>query len=70
MMFCICHGLQVRAIWLTFSDQLYSDLAWGGLQGTNAWNNMYVDANYTKNEQTRIKTAILNFIKSSNNECN
>ena len=54
---------------LSFSNQLYKDLAWAGLQGTNAWNNMYADPVFNKNEQNRIKNDIQNFIKSGNNEC-
>lgn len=48
------------------SDQLYKALAWTGLQGTNAWNNMYADSVFTQNEQYRIKTTIQNFINSGN----
>lgn len=54
---------------LNYPDQLYKDLSWGGLEGTNAWKNMFADPVFTQNEQTRIKNAILTFKNSSNNEC-
>lgn len=54
---------------LTYSDQLYKDLSWTGLQGTNAWENMFADPVFTQNEQTRILNVINNFVNSSNNEC-
>lgn len=53
-----------------YPDQLYKDLAWAGLEKTNAWDNMYADPIYTANEQQRIKQAIINFKNSGNNECN
>ncbi|MCD9610458.1 hypothetical protein [Tenacibaculum maritimum] len=53
----------------TYPDQLYKDLAWAGLEGTNAWGNMYADPVYTVNEKQRIKQAIINFKNSGNNEC-
>lgn len=55
---------------LTYPDKLYKDLSWGGLKGTNAWNNMFADSLYTVNEQKRILTSINNFIITGNNECN
>lgn len=39
------------------------------LHNTNAWDNMYADKVYTKNEQKRIIKAINKFIKSGKNEC-
>lgn len=59
-----------EAIGETHPDQLYKDLSWGGLKGTNAWNNMFADPVFTANEQTRILTSINNFITTGNNECN
>lgn len=37
----------------SYPDQLYKDLAWAGLRGTEAWNNMFQDPIYTKQEQDR-----------------
>lgn len=54
---------------LTYPDQLYKDLAWIGLQGTNAWDNMYADPIFTRNEQNRIKNSTNSFINSGTNEC-
>lgn len=53
----------------TYPDQLYKDLAWGGLQGTYAWYNMYADFKYTLSEQKRIELVLTNFNNSGNNEC-
>ncbi|XRE44002.1 hypothetical protein ACIVBQ_002206 [Tenacibaculum discolor] len=53
----------------TYPDQLYKDIAWGGLHNTNAWDNMYADPIYTQNEQKRILNSIRNFKNSGNNEC-
>ena len=54
---------------LSYPDQLFKDLSWGGLEGTNAWENMFADPIYTQNEQTRIKNVILTFKDSSKNGC-
>ncbi len=53
----------------TYPDQLYKDLAWGGLMDTYAWFNMYADFKYTLSEQKRIKQVFINFNNSGNNEC-
>jgi hypothetical protein len=53
----------------SYPDQLYKDLAWGGLMDTYAWHNMYADYDYTLKEQKRIKDTLKNFNNSGNNEC-
>ena len=53
----------------TYPSQLYKDLAWVGLQGTEAWNKMYSDKNYTKIQQDKIIKAINDFNNTGNNEC-
>lgn len=64
-------GLKEYATFIgkTYPDQLYKDIAWGGLHNTNAWDNMYADPIYTQNEQQRILNSIRNFKNSGNNEC-
>lgn len=52
-----------------YPEQLYQDLAWVGLRGTDSWENMFADPVYTKNEQDRILDTIINFNNSGNNEC-
>ena len=54
----------------TYPDQLYKDIAWSGLHNTKAWDNMFADPVFTRNEQRRILRAINNFKNSGNNECN
>ncbi|KAF9660041.1 hypothetical protein HBA12_07340 [Tenacibaculum mesophilum] len=54
----------------TYPNQLYKDLAWAGLHNTKAWDNMYADPIYTRNEQRRILNSINNFKNSGTNECN
>lgn len=53
----------------SYPDKLYEDLAWAGLKGTKAWNNMFQDPIYTKQEQDRILKSIISFNKSGKNEC-
>ncbi len=54
----------------SYPEQLYKDLAWKGLEGTNAWKKMYKNSAKTKKEQDRITKSIENFNKSGKNECN
>lgn len=58
-----------ESIGKTFPDQLFKDLAWGGLQGTKAWDNMFLDPVFTASEQIRINNTINNFKNSGTNEC-
>ncbi|WP_299108253.1 hypothetical protein [uncultured Tenacibaculum sp.] len=58
-----------KLIGKTYPNQLYKDLAWIGLHNTKAWDNMYADKVYTKNEQLRIIKSTYKFNKSGNNEC-
>jgi len=58
-----------KLIGKTYPDKLYKDIAWAGLHNTNAWDNMYADKVYTKNEQKRIIKAIKKFKKSEKNDC-
>ena len=44
------------------TDQFYRDLAWEGLKGTTAWNNL------SSNERQRINTNIQNYIVANNND--
>ena len=60
---------KATSIGKTYLDQLYKDLSWGGLEGTDAWDNMFADPIFTQNEQTRIKNVILTFKDSNNNDC-
>lgn len=55
---------------LNYPNQLYKDLAWAGLQGTDSWSNMFADPAYTASEQKRIIKAINDFKNSGTNECN
>ncbi|QTE21320.1 hypothetical protein [Polaribacter cellanae] len=58
-----------KSIGKTYPDNLYRDLAWGGLMTTNAWNNMFADPVHTENEQKRISKSIKDFKNSGTNEC-
>lgn len=58
-----------QSIGKNYPDQLYKDIAWGGLHNTEAWNNMFADPVFTRNEQRRIIQSIKNFKNSDTDEC-
>jgi hypothetical protein len=58
-----------KLIGQTYPDQFYKDMAWSGLLDTKAFSKQYASPSYAEQEKNRIKTTIVNFEKSGNNEC-